>query len=68
MTVGPGIRQSAQVLIYVDVRSAMGDGIKFYRSQNGVVLSPGNQDGFLSSKYFERVVDRKTMKPITVTS
>ncbi|KZT59480.1 phosphotransferase KptA/Tpt1 [Calocera cornea HHB12733] len=43
------------VLIYIDVPQAMAEGIKFYMSANGVVLSEGNTDGVLEKKYFKRV-------------
>lgn len=38
--------------IYVDVNNAMKDGIKFYESENEVILSPGiGKDGIIPSKY-----------------
>lgn len=47
-----GIRKNAQVFIYVDVNNAMKDGIKFYESENEVILSPGiGKDGIIPSKY-----------------
>jgi 2'-phosphotransferase len=36
-----GVRESAQVLIYIDVRQAMAQGIRFFRSANNVICSPG---------------------------
>lgn len=50
-----GMRTSAQVYIYIDVHKAMKDGIKFFRSANNVILSPGNQDGIIESQYFKSV-------------
>ncbi|KIK62057.1 hypothetical protein GYMLUDRAFT_165599, partial [Collybiopsis luxurians FD-317 M1] len=47
--------QSRRVLIYVDVAKALAGGIKFYRSPGGMILSPGNELGFLEPGYFERV-------------
>jgi 2'-phosphotransferase len=56
-----GIRYNAEVLIFLDMKSAMSDGIEFYVSQNKVVLSEGTKpDGLIDKKYFSRVVDRKT--------
>lgn len=36
-----GMRASCDILIIVNVKKAMEDGIEFYRSGNGVILSPG---------------------------
>ena len=33
------------------------DGISFFRSANGVILSPGNEEGFLLPKYFEKTIE-----------
>jgi 2'-phosphotransferase len=44
------IRHNRSIFIEVDMAAAMADGIKFYRSQNGVILTAGN-DGILDSKY-----------------
>jgi len=50
-----GMRKSAQVYIYIDVHKAMNDGIKFFRSANNVILSPGNTDGVIDCQYFKSV-------------
>ena len=52
-----GIRKSCDVFIYIDVARALQDGIKFYRSSNGVILTAG-VDGVLHRQYFSKVVDR----------
>jgi len=49
------MRTSSQVLIYINVAKAMEDGIKFYLSANGVILTEGNEEGFLLKEYFEKV-------------
>ncbi|XP_021966128.1 tRNA 2'-phosphotransferase 1 isoform X2 [Folsomia candida] len=59
-----GMRNSAQIYIYVDIEAAMRDGVKFYRSANNVILSPGNRDGFVEPKYFTKVVDLKSKKDL----
>lgn len=56
-----GIRSNCQVLIYLDMKKAMDDGIEFYISENKVVLSAGvGSEGLIESKYFRKVVDKKT--------
>jgi 2'-phosphotransferase len=53
------MRKSAQVLIYIDVRNALDAGISFFLSENGVVLTEGDEHGILSTEYFLRVEDRQ---------
>ncbi|KAK9455434.1 phosphotransferase KptA/Tpt1 [Dipodascopsis uninucleata] len=52
-----GMRKSAEVYIFIDLQRALTDGIKFYESENGVILTEGN-NGILPTKYFSKVVDR----------
>ncbi|KZT09829.1 uncharacterized protein LAESUDRAFT_721983 [Laetiporus sulphureus 93-53] len=54
-----GMRASSQLLIYVDVQKALDAGIKFYLSANGVVLTEGDENGFLSPEFFARVETSK---------
>jgi 2'-phosphotransferase len=54
-----GIRSSAKVLIYVDVQKAIEAGIEFWLSENGVVLTEGNEKGFLLPRFFDKVLDSK---------
>jgi 2'-phosphotransferase len=51
-----GKRASCNLLIYIDMALAMADGIKFYISSNGVVLTEGI-DGILPSKYLMKFVE-----------
>lgn len=53
-----GMRNSADVVIEVDVVRAMTDGIPFYISANGVVLTPGNAEGAVPPEYFLRISRR----------
>lgn len=53
-----GMRNDAEVLIYVDIEKSLGDGMLWWLSENGVVLTEGNEDGFLPTKYFQRVEGR----------
>lgn len=54
-----GMRNSSTVLVYMDVGRAMEAGIKFWLSDNGVILSEGNAEGVLPVEFFQRVEDRK---------
>lgn len=58
LDVTSGIRKSAEIFIFIDVEKAMEAGIRFYRSNNGVILSPGNEHGFISTEYFMKIVDK----------
>ncbi|KAM3825016.1 tRNA 2'-phosphotransferase 1 isoform 1-T1 [Vipera latastei] len=51
-----GMRNSSEVAIIIDIPKALADGITFFRSANGVVLTPGNADGVLLPRYFCRAV------------
>jgi len=46
-----GQRKDCNLKIYINMQLAMQDGIEFYRSSNGVILTPGNSDGLLLPKY-----------------
>ena len=50
-----GARSSANVFIVVDMEKAMRDGIEFYNSSNGVILTEG-LDGVLDPKYFKDII------------
>ncbi|KAG7358481.1 phosphotransferase KptA/Tpt1 domain containing protein [Nitzschia inconspicua] len=54
-----GMRKSATVYIYVDAAKCADDGITFYQSDNGVLLSEGI-DGMLPTMYFSRVIEAAT--------
>lgn len=58
-----GMRSTCQVLIYVDIDKAIADGIDFFLSDNHVVLSAGDKDGYIAPKYFKAVLDAKTSAP-----
>ncbi|KAJ6616986.1 KptA family-domain-containing protein [Mycena sp. CBHHK59/15] len=61
-----GMRSSSEVHIFVDVARALEEGIKFYVSSNDVVLTPGNEAGFLERRFFSRVERVKVSEaPIT---
>ncbi|KAJ7089896.1 KptA family-domain-containing protein [Mycena belliarum] len=54
-SVTSGMRSSSEVMIYIDVQRAMAADLKFYLSRNGVVLTPGNELGYLKPRFFSRV-------------
>ncbi|KAK9480245.1 phosphotransferase KptA/Tpt1 [Lipomyces japonicus] len=51
-----GMRNSSNVYVYVNLEKALQDGIKFFKSANGVILSEGI-NGILEPKYFAKVED-----------
>lgn len=52
---GPGWRATSKdsVIIHIDMAKAMGDGLEFFRSKNGVICCVGP----IPSKFFSTVVD-----------
>jgi len=60
-----GMRASSQVLIYIDLPLCLDNGIEWYESDNGVLLTPGfGPKGVLPTGYFVKVVDAKTNHPL----
>lgn len=58
-----GMRRDVDLLIFLDVRKALEDGMKFYISDNKVILTEGF-DGVVPVKYFEKIEswpDRQTI-------
>ena len=60
-----GARFSSEVIITIDGNGAIKDGIKFFESDNGVILSPGNSNGVIETKYFLNVYNRKSKQQIS---
>lgn len=58
LTFDTGMRNSADIFIYIDVQKALGAGYKFQLSANGVILTTGNEKGFLPPEFFSRVERR----------
>ncbi|XP_037063668.1 tRNA 2'-phosphotransferase 1 isoform X3 [Peromyscus leucopus] len=62
-----GMRPNCDVAVFIDGPLALADGIPFYRSANGVILTPGNTEGFLPPKYFKEALQlRPTRKPLSL--
>ncbi|XP_063426030.1 uncharacterized protein LOC134709824 [Mytilus trossulus] len=53
-----GMRQSCEVMIFINLEAALKDGFKFFRSANNVILCAGNDDGVIPPKYFVEAVQR----------
>lgn len=54
-----GMRTSSQILIFIDLQKALDAGIKFFLSDNGVILTEGDGEGFLKPEFFEKVENAK---------
>lgn len=53
-----GMRSSAELLVWVDVRRSLVEGqgrIRWWRSTNGVVLTEGDDDGLVPTRWWKRV-------------
>ena len=50
-----GMRTSSQILIFISLQKALDAGITFFMSDNGVILTEGDDEGFLRPEFFERV-------------
>lgn len=55
-----GMRRDAELLVEIDLARSVGEGgLKWWRSENGVLLTEGNEMGVLSSSFFKKVTGRK---------
>lgn len=54
-----GMRKNSSILVYIDIHAALAADIKFFISENGVILTEGNKEGFLPYDFFKRVESRK---------
>ncbi|KAK3858374.1 hypothetical protein Pcinc_035435 [Petrolisthes cinctipes] len=52
--------RSFQLFIFINVRAAMADGIKFFKTSERQILCSGRSKGILPAKYFSKVVDAET--------
>lgn len=53
------MRKYSQILIFINVQKAIDAGIKFFLSDNGVVLTAGDANGILKPEFFDRVESSK---------
>lgn len=54
-----GIRKNCSVLIYIDTTKCLNDGLEFWRSENGVILCKGDENGCISPQYFKDIQNVK---------
>src|ERR1051325_9110159 len=51
-----GMRKDAELVIEIDVGKSITDGgLKWWKSENGYVLTEGDEEGIVSMKYFKEV-------------
>ncbi|XP_036363200.1 tRNA 2'-phosphotransferase 1 isoform X6 [Octopus sinensis] len=55
-----GMRNSSVISIFIDLEKAILCGIKFFLSENRVILSKGDQNGIIHPEFFRCVINRKT--------
>lgn len=60
-----GMRSTVDLFIYLDIQKALAGGLKFFISDNHVILTEGNERGFVEPQYFWKVVDRKSKKELS---
>ncbi|XP_027905482.1 tRNA 2'-phosphotransferase 1-like isoform X2 [Vigna unguiculata] len=58
-----GMRRDVNVLIFIDVRKALEEGMKLYISDNKVILTEGF-DGVVPPKFFEKIESWPSRQPI----
>lgn len=60
LAVVSGMRRDAELVVEIDVEASLRQGVKWWRSDNGVVLTEGSEDGgLLSASFFKKVTGRK---------
>ncbi|KAK9436170.1 RNA 2'-phosphotransferase [Metarhizium brunneum] len=53
-----GMRRDAELLVEIDIEASLKDGVTWWRSDNGVILTDGGEGGVLETKYFKMVTSR----------
>lgn len=59
-----GMRKNCDLAVFIDVPRALADGIEFFWSENGVLLTAGDAEGKLLPKYFTRALRLKPTRSI----
>ncbi|XP_075829468.1 tRNA 2'-phosphotransferase 1 isoform X3 [Microtus pennsylvanicus] len=68
LDVPTGMRPNCDVAVFIDGPLALADGIPFFRSANGVILTPGDAEGFLLPKYFKEALQLRPTPTVVSTS
>ncbi|XP_017263672.1 tRNA 2'-phosphotransferase 1 isoform X2 [Kryptolebias marmoratus] len=59
-----GMRRNCDLAVFIDVPKALSDGIEFFWSENGVLLTPGDSQGKLLPAYFIRALSLKPTRSL----
>ncbi|KAM9376396.1 tRNA 2'-phosphotransferase 1 [Pholidichthys leucotaenia] len=59
-----GMRKDCDLAVFIDVPKALADGIEFFWSENGVLLTAGDAEGKLHPKYFSRALRLRPTRAI----
>ncbi|XP_053179248.1 tRNA 2'-phosphotransferase 1 [Scomber japonicus] len=59
-----GMRGDCDLAVFIDVPKALADGIEFFWSENGVLLTAGDTEGKLLPKYFSQALKLKPTRSI----
>jgi 2'-phosphotransferase len=53
-----GMRKNCDIVIHINMKHAMEDGIVFYESNNNIILTEGDINGIIDPKYFDKIETR----------
>ncbi|XP_030224279.1 tRNA 2'-phosphotransferase 1 isoform X1 [Gadus morhua] len=59
-----GMRANCDLALFINVPKALADGIQFFWSENGVLLTPGDAEGRLLPKYFSRALQLRPTRSV----
>ncbi|CAI5758456.1 unnamed protein product [Candida verbasci] len=51
-----GIKKQSNVLIFIDINKCLNQGIKFYKSLNNVILTEGDEQGYIKWDNIEKII------------
>ena len=54
-----GMRRDAEMIVEIDIEGSLREGLKWWKSENGVLLTEGDEQGVLSTRFFKKVTGRK---------